>query len=122
MRRLGNHVVGIVEMQGTQVDKLNQTIQAPVVTGLVRGCMFESYNRGPEEHEDDTITSFERAYCFLPYIEGVTTVLTNDHWLQPQRPDAEAQRNYKVLGMPIIQYDRSGRGDHVWIVCEWRAG
>jgi hypothetical protein len=123
MPRLGSHVVGIVEMQSTgHVDGKNQNITNPVVTQVVKGCMFESYIRGPEEHQEDTITSFERAYAFLPYIEGVTTTITNANWLQPQRPDAQAQRNYKVLGDPIVQYDSRGRGNHVWIVCEWRAG
>lgn len=123
MPALGNHVLGIVEMQPSgQVDDLNQQITEPVVTQIVHGCMFESYVRGPEEHEDDTVTSFERAYAFLPYIAGVTTTITNSNWLQPQRADAQAQRNYKVLGLPIIQYARSGRPSYVWIICEWRNG
>lgn len=123
MPALGNHVVGVVEMQPTgQVDSLNQPITEPVVVQLVKNCMFESYVRGPEEHEDDTVSSFERAYAFLPYIAGVTTTITNAHYLQPQRADAQARRNYKVLGLPIIQYGRSGRPSHVWIVCEWREG
>ncbi|MBZ4574701.1 hypothetical protein [Mycobacterium avium] len=140
----GGDVLGIVEFQPTgQVDSLNQAVKTPVVVAWVYGCVFEPYSRGPVEEQTDTITSHERAWAFLPYVAGfgiptfdaagnalldadgnpIPVVIDNGTWIQPQRPnDAVAQRNYKVQGLPEIEYDADGVPDHAWIVCEWQAG
>jgi hypothetical protein len=140
----GGDTIGIVTMQPTGgKDSLNQPIVAPVVTQLVYGCVFEPIERGPVEEQSNTITSHERAWAFMPYVAGVgiptvdstgapvvdgsgnpvPAVITNANYLQPQRPsDAEAQRNYKVMGLPEVEYDMDGMPDHSWITCEWRAG
>jgi hypothetical protein len=142
----GAETLGIVEYQGTGVDGKNQPVSTtPVVVQFVYGCVFEPYSRGPVEEQSDTITSHERAWAFLPYVPGigiptvdssgnpvvdgggnpVPATITNANWIQPQRltlGDAEAQRNYKVQGLPEIEYDPDGMPDHAWVICEWRAG
>ncbi|ORV92798.1 hypothetical protein AWC11_07290 [Mycobacterium interjectum] len=140
----GGEVLGIVAMQATgQIDALNQAIKEPVVAQYVYGCVFEPYTRGPVEEQTDVITSHERAWAFLPYVPGVgiptvdvngnpvvdgdgnpvPAVITNANYLQPQRPnDAQAQRNYKVQGLPEIEYDIDGVPDYAWVVCEWHGG
>lgn len=118
----GNDTIGIVIKTPTgQVDSLNQAITTESVT-WIDGCVFETYPRGPVEEQSDTITSAERAWVFLPYLPGITTGVTNANWIRPLRPDPLAQRDYKVEGLPVFEYDLDGQPDHVWIVCEWRAG
>lgn len=140
----GGDTLAIVEFQPTgDLDGLNQPVTVPVVVAWVYGCVFEPYSRGPVEEQSDTITSHERAWAFLPYVAGVgiPTVdqngnpvvdddgnpvpasINNSNWIQPVRPnDAQAQRNYKVQGLPEIEYDGDGMPDHAWIVCEWQGG
>lgn len=140
----GGETLAVVEMQSTGgVDGKNQPITAPVVVAWVYGCTFEPYTRGPVEEQSDTITSHERAWAFLPYVPGigiptvdasgnpvldvngvpVPAVIGNSNWIQPQRPnDAQAQRNYKVQGLPEIEYDIDGAPVYAWIVCEWQRG
>ena len=135
----GGDTIGIVEMQptGAGVDYMNQEIEAPVLLYTVYGAVFEPIERGPVEEQSDTITSHERAWAFLPYVlgKGIPTTSvddngntvfasmpTNANYVQPQRPDAQDQRNYKIFGLPELQYDIDGLPDHVWITCEWRAG
>lgn len=118
----GRDTIGIVSYADSgQVDALNEALQTESVT-WVYGCVFEPLDRGPIEEQSDTITSAERAWAFLPYLEGVTTAITNANWLRPQRPDPIAQRDYKVLGLPEIEYDMDGQPDHVFITCEWHGG
>lgn len=140
----GGETLGIAVEQPTgRVDSLNQPVTAKVVTQWVYGCTFEPYTRGPVEEQTDTITSHERAWAFLPYLPGigvptvdadgnpvvdgdgnpVAAVITNNHWIQPVRAnDAQAQRNYKVQGLPEIEYDIDGAPSYAWIVCEWQGG
>jgi hypothetical protein len=140
----GSDLLGIGEWVPTgEKDRKNQDVTEFVVLHLVYGCVFEPYSRGPVEEQSDVITSHERAWAFLPYVEGlgiptvdddgndvvdddgnpVPAVITNASWIQPQRPiDPLAQRNYKVQGLPEIEYDGDGQPDHAWIVCEWHAG
>lgn len=140
----GGETLGIAIEQPTgAVDSLNQTVTAKVVTQWVYGCTFEPYTRGPVEEQSDTITSHERAWAFLPYLPGVgiptvdvdgnlivdgdgnpvPAVINNNNWIQPVRPnDAQAQRNYKVQGLPEIEYDLDGQPSYAWIVCEWQGG
>lgn len=140
----GGETIGIVvEKPNGEVDSLYQAIKKLTVVQWVYGCAFEPYTRGPIEEESDTITSHERAWAFLPYLPGigiptvdengepvlddagnpVPAVIDNNTWLQPVRVnDAEAQRNYKVQGLPEVEYDIEGLPSYVWIVCEWHAG
>lgn len=140
----GADTIGIVEMQPTGGrDSLNQPIVAPVVTHLIYGCVFEPIERGPVEEQSNFITSHERAWAFMPYVSGlgiptvdssgapvvdgsgnpVAAVITNANFLRPIRPyDAVAQRDYKVMGLPEVEYDMDGIPDHSWITCEWREG
>lgn len=141
----GADTLGIGSEQSTGgVDAKNQPLREFVVSQYVYGCVFEPYSRGPVEEQTDVITSHERAWAFLPYVEGygiptvdvdgnelfaddgvtpVVAVLDNNSWIVPIRPnDAQAQRPYKVQGLPEIQYDGDGQPDHAWIVCEWQGG
>ena len=131
----GGDTIGVVEMQATgQTDSLNQAVKTPVVTALIYGCVFEPLERGPVEEQSDTITSHERAWAFLPYVAGqgipatvggspvFLSMPTNANFLQPLRPDAQDERNYKIFGLPILEYDIDGQPDHVFITCEWRGG
>jgi hypothetical protein len=134
----GGETVALVEMVPTGgVDGKNQPVTAATVVGWVYGCTFEPYVRGPVEEESDTITSHERAWVYLPYVAGLgiptvdangnpltaAAVITNSTWIQPQRPnDPVAQRNYKVQGLPEIEYDIDGAPSYAWVVCEWRGG
>lgn len=118
----GGDTIGIVTLaKGGTPDAMNQQSETATVT-WVYGCVFEPLDRGPVEEQSDTITSHERAWAFLPYIAGVTTGINNANYLRPQRPDALAQRDYKVFGLPIIEYDIDGVPDHVFIACEWHSG
>lgn len=143
----GGDLLGVVEMQPTTdpptLDAMNQPITNAVVVALVYGCVFEPIERGPVEEQTDTVTSHERAWAFLPYVQGigiptvdsgldlivdddgnpVPVVITNANYIQPQRATyTQAQRNYKVFGLPELQYDGDGLPEHVWVTCEWRAG
>lgn len=140
----GGETIAIIAEQATgQVDSLNQAIKQPAVVAYVYGCVFEPYSRGPVEEENNTTTSHERAWAFLPYVAGigiptvdssgnqlvdgdgnpVPVTIGNDNWIQPQRPhDAQAQRNYKVQGLPELEYDTEGMPDHMWVTCEWQGG
>ncbi|ETZ58038.1 hypothetical protein L841_5520 [Mycobacterium sp. MAC_080597_8934] len=140
----GGETVAVVQFQPTgATDSLFQPVKAPTVVAWVFGCAFEPYTRGPVEEQSDTITSHERAWAFLPYVAGfgiptfdqsgnplldsnddpIPVAIDNSMWIQPQRPnDALAQRNYKVQGLPEIEYDIDGSPSYAWIVCEWQAG
>lgn len=102
-----------------QKDSMGEDVTTDSVVS-VYGCVFETERIS--EVESDVTTSNERGMAFLPYVEGVTTGVTNENWIRPQRPDALAQRDYKVFGRPAIEYDINGQPDHVWIVCEWHGG
>jgi len=106
----------------------------------VYGCVFETERIS--EEQSDTITSNERGWAWLPYVAGagiptasesgnpildgdgkpVTTEIKNANWIRPLRSDPLAQRDYKVLGMPSLEYDLEGNPDHVWVICEWHGG
>jgi hypothetical protein len=139
----GGDTVGIVDFvpSGT-LDSNGQQIFTST-TQLVYGCVFEPLSRGPVEEETDTVTAHERAWVFFPYISGigiptvdsdgnpivddngnpVPAAILNSSFLQPQRPgDPQAQRNYKVQGMPEIEFDMDGQADHAFIVGEWHGG
>lgn len=140
----GGDTLAIVTRESTgRVDGKNQPITTPTITAYVYGCVFEPYSRGPVEEQSDTITSHERAWAFLPYVSGlgiptvdvdgnpvldgngnpVPVTITNANWIQPIRPnDQQAQRNYKVQGLPEIEYDGDGMPDHAWVICEWQGG
>ena len=140
----GGETLGIVAEQSTgTTDSLNQAVTAKVVVQWVYGCTFEPYTRGPVEEQTDTITSHERAWAFLPYLPGigiptvdasgnpvldangvpVPASIGNSNWIQPVRVnDAQAQRNYKVQGLPEIEYDIDGLAAYAWVVCEWQGG
>ncbi|BBZ09864.1 MULTISPECIES: hypothetical protein [Mycobacterium] len=130
----GGDTLGIVTKTPTgQTDSMGENITADSVV-WVYGCVFDIYSRGPIEEQSDTVTSEERAWAFLPYVPGVgipavdengnqvVATINNANWIRPKRPDALAQRDYKVMGLPELEYDMDGAADHVWIVCEWRAG
>lgn len=140
----GADTLGIGEWVPTGTrDSKNQVVTVFQILQYVYGCVFEPYSRGPVEEQNDTITSHERAWSFWPYVEGigiptvdadgndvldddgnpVPAVITNNSWIVPIRPnDVQAQRNYKVQGLPEIEYDGDGQPEHAWIVCEWHAG
>ncbi|UXA06583.1 hypothetical protein KXD96_27995 (plasmid) [Mycobacterium sp. SMC-2] len=140
----GGETLGVVEMQASgHVDGKNQAVTSPSVVAWVYGCTFEPYTRGPVEEQSDTITSHERAWAFLPYVPGigiptvdvngdpvldtngdpVPASIGNSNWIQPVRAnDAQAQRLYKVQGLPEIEYDIDGLPVYAWIVCEWQGG
>lgn len=116
----GGDTVGIVTKTPTgSTDSLGVAITSDAVT-WVYGCVFETERVSEEQSE--TVTSSERAWVFMPYILGVTTAIDNENWLRPQRPAALAQRDYKVFGLPAVQYDMDGQPDHVWVTCEWHGG
>lgn len=118
----GGDTIGIVTYadSGTVDDNGQKILTSSVV--WVYGCVFEPYSRGPVEEETDTITAHERAWAFFPYVPGVTTNINNGNWIRPQRPDALAQRDYKVQGQSEIEYDMDGQPDHVFVVGEWHGG
>jgi hypothetical protein len=141
----GGDLLGIGSWVSTGVvDAKNQTKKTFVVAQYVYGCVFEPYSRGPVEEQNDSTTSHERAWAFMPYVDGygiptvdadgnelvqddgvtpVAAVMDNNSWIVPIRPnDAQAQRSYKVQGLPEIEYDGDGQPEHAWIVCEWQAG
>lgn len=132
----GGETLNILAPQGTgRYDSLNQEITQLSIAWTVYGCVFEPYTRGPVEEENDTVTSHERAWAFLPYVQGIgipgvdtngdqgVVSINNANWIQPQRPnDAVAQRNYKVQGLPEIEYDLDGAPSYAWVVCEWQGG
>lgn len=118
----GDTLLIVTRVPTGQKDALNQDIFTEA-TVSVYGCVFEPYSRGPVEEDSNTETAHERAWAFLPYIEGVTTGINNQNFIQPVRPGSPlAQRNYKVQGLPEIQYDLDGVPDHVWIICEYHEG
>lgn len=106
----------------------------------VYGCVFGTQHT--TEEQDETITSAERAWVWFPYVDGigiptvdttgapivdpdgnpVTVMIDNSCWLRPKRDNPMGTRDYKVFGMPSIEYDLDGRPDHVWVTAEWRAG
>lgn len=133
----GGETIALVQMVASgSVDALNQPVRTATVTAYVYGCVFQPNTGGPLEQQSDTVTSQERAWAFLPYVPGAgvpgtdaTTgqpafvAIDNSTWLQPQRPNnPQAQRNYKVLGLPEIEYDLDGMPSHAWVVCEWQGG
>ena len=140
----GGETLAVLAEQGSgQVDSLNQAVTQLAPIAYVYGCVFEPYSRGPVEEQSDVITSHERAWAFLPYVPGigiptvdssgnpvvdgsgnpVPVSIGNNNWIQPQRPyDAQSQRNYKVQGLPELEYDGDGMPDHMWVTCEWQAG
>jgi hypothetical protein len=140
----GSDTIAVVTLEPTgDVDSLNKPITNPTVRALVYGCVFEPYSRGPVEEQTDTITAHERAWAFMPYVYGVgipqvdsnlnavvddngnpvPVVIGNADFLQPVRlGNPQAQRNYKIQGLPEVQYDQDGMPDHVWIICEWHGG
>lgn len=118
----GGDTIGIVTKTATgTVDALNQPTYSESVV-WVYGCVFEPYSRGPVEEETDSITAHERAWAFFPYIQGVTTSIGNANWIRPKRPDALAQRDYKVQGLSEVEYDLDGQPDHVFVIGEWHSG
>lgn len=131
----GNDVVGIVTVASSgAVDALNAPVAASESVVWVSGSVFD-IDLGPREQQSDTITSEERAWAFLPYVPGQgipavdetgapvwVTAIDNRARIRPKRLEALAQRDYKVLGQPELQYTLDGVPDHVWIICEWRAG
>jgi hypothetical protein len=140
---IGGDTIGIVTFSPSgELDSNGQDIFTSS-TQLVYGCVFEPISRGPIEEETDTITAHERAWVFMPYVPGVgiptvdtngnpvvddngnpvPATILNSSFLQPQRPgDAQAQRNYKVQGMPEVEVDMDGQPDHVFVVGEWHGG
>jgi hypothetical protein len=116
---IGGDTLGIVTLAPTgDLDSNGQQIFAESLVNVF-GCVFEPLTRGPIEEETDTITAHERAWAFFPYIEGVTTIINNANYIRPLRPDALAQRDYKVQGLPEIEYDMDGQPDHVFVAAEW---
>jgi hypothetical protein len=139
----GGETLAILQPTGSGTDRLNQAITQLTVVAWVYGCAFEPYTRGPIEEQTDTITSHERAWAFLPYVQGVgvptvdsggnpvvdgggnpvPVVINNNTMIQPVRAnDAVAQRNYKVQGLPEIEFDIDGQPEYAWVVCEWHGG
>lgn len=131
----GGDALRIIAAVGTgQHDALGQAVLAESEF-TVTGCVFDIVSSGPFEEQTDVTTSTEKAWAFLPYVAGAgipvvdaagtaryLTVVDNTSRIEPVRPDALGSRRYKVIGQPEVQYDLDGRPDHVWIVCEWRAG
>jgi hypothetical protein len=136
----GGDTVGIVTKLSTgQKDSMGQAVTADSVV-WVYGCVFETERIS--EEQSDTITSNERGWAWLPYIPGigiptvdddgnelvdgegnpVTVEITNANWIRPKRWQPMAARDYKVFGMPAVEFDGDGQPDHVWIICEWHAG
>lgn len=134
----GGDTLGIVTMAPSgQFDSLQQPILTESVV-WVYGCVFDTQH--VTEHQDDTITSRERGWCWLPYVAGVgiptvnadgtpaldgngnpiTVDITNACWVRPKRADPMGQRDYKVFGEPVLEYDLDGQPDHVWVTCEWQ--
>jgi hypothetical protein len=130
----GGDTLGVVtDVASGQTDSLNQPILTESVV-WVYGCVFETYMYGISEQETDITTSQEKAFAYFPYVSGVgipgvdangasvAAVIDNNSRIRPQRPDAEAQRDYKVFGLPAEQYDIEGLPDHVLVVCVWQGG
>lgn len=136
----GGDTLGLVTKTATgQKDSMGVAVTGDEVT-WVYGCVFETERIS--EEQSDTITSNERGWATLPYVPGigVPTVdvngnpvvdgsgnpvpadINNASWIRPKRSDPMAQRDYKVFGMPALQYDGDGMPDHVWIICEWHGG
>jgi hypothetical protein len=130
----GGETVGIVtyvpQVDGSGnplTDGLNQPLD-PVRTVLWKyGCVFEPEH--VSEEQTNTITSRERAWVFMP-VDPDTAKITNANFLTPQRPsldengadESAAQRDYKVHGLPLIEYDMDGKPDHIWVICEYDGG
>lgn len=120
----GDTVLVIANPTPAGKDSMNEDIPSlptnRVVAATVYGCVFETEHISEQQHE--TITSGERAWAFMPYTAD-TAAITNANWLRPQRPTGESSaRDYKVHGLPIVQYDIDGQPDHVWVICENQAG
>ncbi|SIC56426.1 Uncharacterised protein [Mycobacteroides abscessus subsp. abscessus] len=102
------------------MDEQNQPIKARTVVATIYGCVFEAEHIS--EHQTDAITSTERAWAFLP-VTPDSRAIRNEHYLCPMRPAGDQSgRDYKVHGLPALQYDIEGQPDHVWIFCEWQPG
>lgn len=117
----GGDTLGIVTKVPTgQKDSLNQPITTDSVEWIY-GCVLETLEYEINEHQTDTIAAFEKAWAFLPY-SSTTAAIDNGDFIRPKRPDANAQRDYKVNGRAVVQYDIDGRPDHVFVLCEWQGG
>jgi hypothetical protein len=118
----GGDTLGIVTKTPTgETDSMGVAVTEDTLVNVF-GCVFEPLERGPVEEMSDTTTSSERAWAFFPYIEGVTTGISNANWIRPLRPDPMGRRDYKVQGRLEIEYDLEGQPDHVWVTCEFKAG
>lgn len=135
----GGDTVGVVtKVASGQTDSMGQPITVDQVV-WVYGCVFEGGMDFSSlgvimEKQSDTFTASEQAWVFMPYVSGLgipaidaagnptTATITNGSWIRPKRPDAAQQRDYKVLGLPDVNYDFDGQPDHVFVACEWRAG
>lgn len=126
----------VTDVATGQRDDLNKPITSEAVAE-VYGCVFDPVSTGPTEEQSDTTTNSERAWAFLPIIDGqgIPTVgkdengdpiyiaaIPNKARLRPKRSTALDQRDYKITARPEVQYDMEGQPEHVWIVCEWRGG
>jgi len=137
----GDTVYVVTKTDTGQRDGLNQPVPGESAT-QVYGCVFDIISSGPSEEQTDTTTNSERAWAFLPIVDGqgIPTVdddgnenvdadgnpifiaeIPNTARIRPKRSTALAQRDYKIIGRPEVQYDLDGQPDHVWIVCEWRS-
>ncbi|WP_047317372.1 hypothetical protein [Mycolicibacter heraklionensis] len=132
----GDTVYVVTDVATGQKDGLNQPKFGESVAEVF-GCVFDVVSTGPTEEQSDTTTNSERAWVFLPIVDGqgIPTVdfdqdgelvyiaeIPNTARLRPERGTALGQRDYKIIGRPEVQYDLDGQPDHVWIVCEWRGG
>lgn len=118
----GGDTIAIVTKAPTgETDSMGVAVTADSVVE-VYGCTFETLPHGPVEEMSDTTSATERASAWLPFLPGVTDAINNTNFLRPIRPCSTAQRDYKVQGLPLVEYDLDGQPDHVWIVCEYRFG
>lgn len=136
----GGDTLGIVTKTPTgETDSMGQQVTSDTVV-WVYGCSFETERIS--EEQTDTIVSNERGWAWFPYVPsiGIPTTdeygtpivdgsgnpvavqIQNSNWIRPKRLEAMAQRDYKVFGMPTLEYDGDGTPDHVWVICEWHAG
>ncbi|UVO12815.1 hypothetical protein NM962_01200 [Mycobacterium sp. SVM_VP21] len=126
----------VTDVETGERDGLNQRKFSEAIAE-VYGCVFDVVSTGPTEEQSDTTTNSERAWAFLPIVngQGIPTVdvdengeqifiaeILNTARLRPDRSTALGQRDYKIIGRPEVQYDMDGQPEHVWIVCEWRGG